>query len=988
MGQLFSLVDNTGSMGEACTATKNSIAEITAILSLIHPDIKNIICSIGDYDSNTPDHHQGGFSIIPNGSPDEQHRWLEKYIKAAGGGGRPEAYKTGLNFLLKKFSSGQKKVLFIILDAVPHGMPGCELDTEGIKELAFINKNEGMIWDWDKLAIEIKSQFTVFVFSTSAAQKELLKSIYTKLGTLLFISKNTTEVITKTMMTVINGLLGQPQNDDNTYYQFNDHKKEIIETKRIPFIEQIDFNKIIREVHPERVCEIFLQILKNPNPASIMCLTTNTFLGKLWRLICGRYQFVEDGRYKKSCEQIQNFLSDKINKLPPSQAEIVKKWNLESHNNLEIIFDKITKIMSTGEVQKCIILSEKPEVSMQDVIDLMKVGKYKDLAHLFPYFKIINAEEVPSFSEESILFVPIIEDNLLETFILLSNLISPGLLFSRSEAFFASILALSNKELGGYAFKLLEQNKGKWINFELDKDQSQKFPLFWSLNIIHLLNSLPDVLLLETERLFINKFRFVARLIQNLNQTIEITIPKPINDDSSVKEETNRRHCPLCNQLRCFTMFPGDSEKCGLCIVLDPSSPTYSHMIAISEKYYTASDPCKIYEGDGMAHFTQCAICTCKYSVAVIHDKKVRSKCHPCRNGLLPEFVQCKLCLHKYLSPGGSAYLCGSSSDSSRDYICSPCKRSPKDSLSTVTLKIHALIGTNPGLKQLFPVRMCTSDNEDYIAALASSEISTKEIDDTYKYLTNPSIPLWKKVISLIRYESKFEPIELRHDGLPVHKSYNVCEQIRELLSSNQATFTCNLCVSDTHIREQTPACGNCNIYCCKECIFRWYSDITIGTVISECHTKCPFCKRFPRRDIFKGMISLDINRLKNIKPDSRGLCAWDPRMVYASCIECLHVKPFIQRDCSADIPQIKNFVCEDCRQNKAKDLLASAPDAPKTLECPKCKSMTFKDKGCNHITCRCGEHWCWGCGKGGFNSHSIYDHMIGCKGIGLVEED
>ena len=32
------------------------------------------------------------------------------------------------------------------------------------------------------------------------------------------------------------------------------------------------------------------------------------------------------------------------------------------------------------------------------------------------------------------------------------------------------------------------------------------------------------------------------------------------------------------------------------------------------------------------------------------------------------------------------------------------------------------------------------------------------------------------------------------------------------------------------------------------------------------------------------------------------------------------------------------------------------------TKKCPSCSLSTEKSDGCNHITCRCGTHWCWGC--------------------------
>ena len=44
--------------------------------------------------------------------------------------------------------------------------------------------------------------------------------------------------------------------------------------------------------------------------------------------------------------------------------------------------------------------------------------------------------------------------------------------------------------------------------------------------------------------------------------------------------------------------------------------------------------------------------------------------------------------------------------------------------------------------------------------------------------------------------------------------------------------------------------------------------------------------------------------------------------------------------------------------------------------KCPKCKVLTYKDGGCNHISCPCGCHWCYKCGAGFSNPDDCYDHM------------
>ena len=43
--------------------------------------------------------------------------------------------------------------------------------------------------------------------------------------------------------------------------------------------------------------------------------------------------------------------------------------------------------------------------------------------------------------------------------------------------------------------------------------------------------------------------------------------------------------------------------------------------------------------------------------------------------------------------------------------------------------------------------------------------------------------------------------------------------------------------------------------------------------------------------------------------------------------------------------------------------------------QCPECGRMIEKSEGCNHMTCLCGAHFCWKCGKS-FSADKIYGHM------------
>ncbi|CAL5980991.1 Conserved_hypothetical protein [Hexamita inflata] len=47
---------------------------------------------------------------------------------------------------------------------------------------------------------------------------------------------------------------------------------------------------------------------------------------------------------------------------------------------------------------------------------------------------------------------------------------------------------------------------------------------------------------------------------------------------------------------------------------------------------------------------------------------------------------------------------------------------------------------------------------------------------------------------------------------------------------------------------------------------------------------------------------------------------------------------------------------------------------------CPSCKIPTDKIAGCNHITCKCGAHWCYVCGQQ-FTREQIYPHLTAVHG-------
>ncbi|OHT16917.1 hypothetical protein TRFO_12789 [Tritrichomonas foetus] len=76
------------------------------------------------------------------------------------------------------------------------------------------------------------------------------------------------------------------------------------------------------------------------------------------------------------------------------------------------------------------------------------------------------------------------------------------------------------------------------------------------------------------------------------------------------------------------------------------------------------------------------------------------------------------------------------------------------------------------------------------------------------------------------------------------------------------------------------------------------------------------------------------------------------------------------------------NFMfCSTCRSWHNMDQPCIDED-PSIKRCPRCKLPSFKYAGCDHITCRCGCHWCYRCAKAAFDTpKECYTHMGSCKG-------
>eukprot|EP01084_Bolivina_argentea_P212028 360510_1 len=106
----------------------------------------------------------------------------------------------------------------------------------------------------------------------------------------------------------------------------------------------------------------------------------------------------------------------------------------------------------------------------------------------------------------------------------------------------------------------------------------------------------------------------------------------------------------------------------------------------------------------------------------------------------------------------------------------------------------------------------------------------------------------------------------------------------------------------------------------------------------------------------------------------------------YGWCIGCYEIKEAIKRECLREsMPTLNNFKCEECVELELIEKMKNENNDENYVkqnypQCPGCKMATVKISGCNHISCNCGTHWCYQCGKE-FDQNYIYDHMSEAHG-------
>ena len=189
------------------------------------------------------------------------------------------------------------------------------------------------------------------------------------------------------------------------------------------------------------------------------------------------------------------------------------------------------------------------------------------------------------------------------------------------------------------------------------------------------------------------------------------------------------------------------------------------------------------------------------------------------------------------------------------------------------------------------------------------------------------------------------------------------------VLSRRTQSGICSLCFSNSRKTDLRSACGRtgCRQAICNECRGGWYGINARGRIINVAALSCPFCRRRPAP---KAVAASGLAHMGGLRTAVEDAGSW----IYAWCAQCGLAKRYVERVCAAGAPpELTGWTCDECRT------LQSAREGEKliakSVECPGCGVATEKTGGCDHISCPCGAHWCYGCGER-VAEDQIYAHI------------
>ncbi|KAL9658444.1 hypothetical protein ABK040_005988 [Willaertia magna] len=222
------------------------------------------------------------------------------------------------------------------------------------------------------------------------------------------------------------------------------------------------------------------------------------------------------------------------------------------------------------------------------------------------------------------------------------------------------------------------------------------------------------------------------------------------------------------------------------------------------------------------------------------------------------------------------------------------------------------------------------------------------------------SIILQSQPVEFHTFEKKIKELETNY----LEKNHNQCHK-----------KDCELCWGEL----QNPFTLICSHEFCKSCLGLNFESLDIEKTLC-----CPSCESELCISDISEIIN-DENLLEEKSTIALNRFILSNKDKFRFCHKCGQICEIIE-DNRFDCPVCKKNYCvlcekshsgnRKCGEDEENERLFSEFLKNNTKPCPKCDNPIEKNSGCNHITCKCGAHFCWECLFLGKNSKEVYEHL------------
>ncbi|KAH9126066.1 hypothetical protein AeMF1_003450 [Aphanomyces euteiches] len=960
---LFLVCDTTASMGLYISSLASTIRQVFAIIKLLfHGRVKLHVVSYKDY-------CDGKAVVTHCGQRTHTNKQILQFVAdlaPQGGGDIPEAIKTALNHVhaiaqeIKKSTVTSQAIVVIFTDAPPHHMHTSSRHLR--QEMDAIATNPkytaGSNWMSIRQAFSAAS-IPIYTFhSMLDCEHRTAHSVlfYSALGPVVLIDDVNTTQITKATMGLLLQLMGQrfEHADNFSSVAVWDAEKLLFDcdTKFPPLDSTLVLRKDAFEFQPlacmqedlrelphlfktnedyqSMVYSVFHAIF---TPENVLALTYNPILAKLWRLCSNRRL---DPRYSPLSAQ----LSRCVPALSGLEKAQLQQWIEESHDDSEAIRDAI--LANTAEVDRpCLILeSGFDTISAADLRSLARAPNPGVISALMSV--LTHLQYLPSVPTKSMrtddgvpMYIPLdLTDNKLFSY--LSHLVVPGTSFSmRGSAIVAMICCSSNVSLlKDRAHGYLESIRGQWIPLH----QAEQYPEILSLEFIKLMHR--NATYLTQEEMAVYEQLFVVHRMR-LAATKNVTVTLGATPTKTRLHPDIKRRCHKCGYDVSLTLMT-TPDTCALCRTYGAQESR-----SLQRLHTTPADK---------SFMVECCACHALYAVVRPELLNISPKCYYCRQWVKPSripTVECSTCLNRYVDPAG---LIKQLKRDNETWTCFPCQTAPNVAVTTRETTFENLLTSNTALCSHFGWKK-PKRTDEFVRLVFDRHWNY------FKMFTRQHGLLFEmgpKAVANAKLGAPVATLKLQVGGKPLLKVDALVGSLVSDILHGSLQDVCNLCFEDFTLPALESACGRCRTRVCEGCARGWYSEPKRGRLLLATHLACPFCRQPPSLGTWKKYNRSFVDILNKL-PVMRA------NYYYGWCGSCGDVKEWMEKQCSREAPQSK-FECVFC----------STPQVGNLPHCPGCNAKTEKTEGCDHITCICGQHWCYRCGKG-FLASEIYTHLGYC---------